>query len=141
MNTPRYPRLTGNELLYSIMNTFGNWLEQEINERGWSQAELARKATSSRTSINNIINGRRDPGPEMCRAIANALNLPQEYIFKKAGLIDVDNGEEDTSPTLEEANELMEQLPEEYQQQALALIRFLYETHAPYNAKKSESKA
>lgn len=123
-------------VLYSVMNSFGSWVLQEIDQRGWSQSELARRAHASRGSISNIVTGKRDPGPEMCGALARAFNYPPEFVFIKAGLLP---SKEEMDPTLAEANKLISELPAEYQTQALALIRFLHKTHLPNNPKKAKS--
>lgn len=140
MTTCRIPTNSLNLLLYSIMNSFGNWIIQEIEERGWSQSELARRSHASRGSISNIVRGTRYPGPEMCNAIAKAFKYPPEYVFKKAGIIPPEkNSTNKTNPSLEEANQLLEELPEDYQKQALNLIRFLHKTYGPDNPKKARS--
>lgn len=67
--------------------SFSEWLLQEMEERGLTQAELARMSGTSRTSINNVILQIRNPGPSLCRAIADALNIPPEEVFMKAGIL------------------------------------------------------
>ena len=67
---------------------FQEWLKSEMQQRGWSIAELGRRTHLSAASISNVLNGMRNPGPDFCRAIARALGYPQEYVFRKAGLID-----------------------------------------------------
>lgn len=121
-------------------NEFRNWLWRELDQRGMSQSDITRqsKIKISPGAISHVLNGTRDPGPEFCKAIASAFNYSPEYVFRKAGILPK---EKNKTPTLEEANELMEQLPEEYQQQALAIIRFLHDTHTPKKAKKSKSSA
>ena len=121
-------------------DNFRDWLWKELDQRGMSQSDITRqsKIKISPGAISHVLNGTRDPGPEFCKAIASAFNYSPEYVFRKAGILPK---EKNKTPTLEEANELMEQLPEEYQQQALALIRFLHESHAPYDTQESESQA
>lgn len=66
---------------------FSSWLQDEMNSRGWSNAELARQAGVTRGAIGNILRGDRKTGPELCAAIARALDLPPETVFRKAGLL------------------------------------------------------
>ena len=120
------------------MKEFSDWLRNEIRDRDWSQADLAEKSSVPGATISRIINDTRDPGPDVCNKFAKALNYPPEFVFRKAGILP-ENKETATSPTLEEANRLMQQIPEEYQKQALALIRFLHETHASYDAEEPKS--
>jgi transcriptional regulator with XRE-family HTH domain len=69
------------------MDTFAEWLANEMNRRQWSQAELARRAGTSRSAINGLITGVRGPGPDLSNAIAHAFNLPAEDVYRAAGLL------------------------------------------------------
>lgn len=69
-------------------NSFPGWLQTKMAENDMSQADLAKKAKVSRAAISNVLNGYRRPGPELCRAIAKALDLPAESVFREAGLLD-----------------------------------------------------
>ena len=74
--------------MYAIMDiTFKEWLSAEMKTRGWSQAELARRANTSRSAINGLLSGWRGPGPDLARSIAHALKLPDETVFRAAGLL------------------------------------------------------
>jgi len=66
---------------------FINWLIDELKQRDWSQADLARAAGVSRGSIGNIIRGERQPGPDLLNSIASAFGLPPEFVFRKAGVL------------------------------------------------------
>lgn len=66
---------------------FKEWLSGEMEARGWSQAELARRANTSRSAINGLLSGWRGPGPDLARSIAHALKLPDETVFRAAGLL------------------------------------------------------
>lgn len=70
-----------------IMSTFANWLEAEMARRGWSQAELGRRAGVPRGTINNIVMNSRNPGVDVCKAIAKALDLPDITVLRKAGIL------------------------------------------------------
>jgi transcriptional regulator with XRE-family HTH domain len=69
------------------MTTFITWLKNEIDIRGISQAELARRSSLTTGAISHIFSGSRRPGPDLCTAIANALNYPPDLVFRKAGLL------------------------------------------------------
>jgi len=66
---------------------FQDWLVEQLNLKGWNQAKLASRAGVTRTAISDIISGRRNAGSELCTAIAHALNLPPEEVFRAAGLL------------------------------------------------------
>lgn len=65
---------------------FNNWLLSQLEERGWSQADLARASNITRTAISRYVNG-RTPNEEALRKIARAFRLPPEDVFRKAGLL------------------------------------------------------
>ena len=74
-------------MLTTVNTGFSEWVQGELDKREWSQADLARKAGVSRASVSLVISQNRKPGPEFCRAIARAMELPEEYIFRKARLL------------------------------------------------------
>jgi len=67
---------------------FINWLRKELQERDWSQNELARRAGFTSAGVSLVMTGERNPGPEFCQAIARVLKLPQEEVFLRAGLLE-----------------------------------------------------
>ena len=52
-------------------------------ERGWTQADLAKRLDVSRNSVNAIENGKYDPSLPLAFAIANVFSLRIEEIFQK----------------------------------------------------------
>lgn len=67
--------------------SFSDYLLDELKVKDWSQADLAKKAGVSRAAISDILSGRRSPGVDLCTAIADALDLPPETVFRAAGLL------------------------------------------------------
>lgn len=74
---------------------FSEWLQIEMNKRGWSQSDLARAADLNRAVINKLLNGKSRPQPATLEAISRALRLPIEITYRAAGLLPVtpDNDE------------------------------------------------
>jgi transcriptional regulator with XRE-family HTH domain len=66
---------------------FSEWLRKEMDARGMTQAELARKAGTSRASINQLVLETRGPGHDLCNGIAKAFRIPPEVVFHAAGLM------------------------------------------------------
>jgi transcriptional regulator with XRE-family HTH domain len=66
---------------------FPDWLNQELNKRGWTYSELARRAGISHSTVSTVISRASKPGPEFCLGIARALGLPPEDVFRKAELL------------------------------------------------------
>lgn len=69
------------------VETFEDWLEGELKARGWTIAELARRGHMKPSSLSRVLSGTRKAGPELCNAIARALRIPPEDVFRRAGLL------------------------------------------------------
>ena len=67
--------------------TFGDWLQSELNNRGWDQAELVRRSGISSAQISRLVTGGRDPGKDAIAGIARALRLPPEDVLRHAGIL------------------------------------------------------
>jgi len=104
------------------MNNLGNWLIQERKERRWSQSELARRAGISRQAISNYESDKiQNPDPDVLRSIAKALRRPEEIIFRAAGIMSPARAE---NPLHKEAADLLDQLPEDEQQEWVDMLRW-----------------
>jgi transcriptional regulator with XRE-family HTH domain len=66
---------------------FVTWLSKEMEDRGWNNSELARRAGLVPSAVSQVIAGNRGTGPEFCRSVARALHVPPELVFRKAGLL------------------------------------------------------
>ena len=108
--------------------TFPQWLLTEINERGWSQGELARRAGITQGAVSHILGGMRSPGPEFCKAVAKALGYPPEVVFRKAGILPPKPPQNEET---EIALHLLNQLPPEKRQAALQFLKFLAQQESP----------
>jgi transcriptional regulator with XRE-family HTH domain len=101
-------------------NDFSQWLLDEIREQGWSYSELARKGEISHARISQVISGDA-PGADFCNALARALDLPPEFVFRKAGLLPPEPATE--KPSLREALHLFDQLDPEERRLILNMMR------------------
>lgn len=106
------------------MIDFGNWLLKEMENRGLSQAELARRAGVNQSTISLVIGGKRGVGEDLCTALAKAFGLPIETIFRAAGLLPHRPG---TDEDFEELKHLFSQMSEEEQEEFLAIGRLKIE--------------
>ena len=79
---------------------FSEWLQAEMNKRGWTQSDLARSAELNRAVINKLINGKSRPQPTTLESISRAFKIPIESTYRAAGLLPI-NPENDE--TIEEA--------------------------------------
>ena len=66
---------------------FAEWLQSEIDKRGWSQSDCARAADLNRAVINKLLNGKCKPQPTTLLAIARAFRMPAETAYRAAGLL------------------------------------------------------
>lgn len=114
------------ETMLAVADTisFANWLEGEMRKAELSQAELARAAGVTRSAINGILTGRRGPGSDLCRAIARALGIPEEAVFRVAGIL---QSKADLDEDTEELLYLYDRLPVEAKNQVVDFTRFLVE--------------
>ena len=69
------------------IESFVEWLNSELDNKGWSYSELARRGGITHTSISKIINERQQPGLKVARGIAKALDIPLEVILRKTGIL------------------------------------------------------
>jgi transcriptional regulator with XRE-family HTH domain len=76
---------------------FVEWLQREMNKRGWSQSDCARAANLNRAVINKLLNGKCRPQPVTLTAIARAFKIPVETAYRAAGLLPPNSDMDDTS--------------------------------------------
>ena len=111
---------------------FSKWLNQELLLRGWNPADLARHEGISQGQVSNILNAKRNAGPNTCRAIAHALGYSEEYVFRRAGLLSPEN------PNITEEKEavhLLRQLSPSRRRAAIDMLRGL-SSHSFYPPQK-----
>ena len=104
------------------MSSFGKWLGGELSRREWRQADLAHRAGLTNGTVSRIMKGSRRAGPEVCRALAAALDMPPEHVFRMAGLLPPD-----PAPVQEEqeALGLFRRLDAQMRPLALGILRML----------------
>lgn len=66
---------------------FSMWINSELDQRGWSRSEAARRGGFSSSTLDKVIGGFSRPGPVLCRGIARAFGLPDDEVFRKAGIL------------------------------------------------------
>ena len=69
------------------MSTFVEWIYGELNQHGWTQAELARRSHITPAALSRILNGDRQPGVDTIVGLSRALNVPADEILRHAGLL------------------------------------------------------
>jgi transcriptional regulator with XRE-family HTH domain len=90
-------------LLLSMDNNT-SWLDDLLDEMGWTPADLARASKIDSAVISNIRNGRREIGIETAVALAKATKKKPETILRMAGKLpkspDTDDWVDDMSHKL-----------------------------------------
>lgn len=66
---------------------FTEWLQAEIDKRGWSQSDCARASDLNRAVINKLLNGKCKPQPPTLIALARGFKIPVEVAYRAAGLL------------------------------------------------------
>lgn len=77
------------------MDNFGAWLVRQLEERGLTQSDLSRMSGLSRGTLSNIISSTRGRGPNSLMAIARALKIPLETVYRAAGLLPPESGSDE----------------------------------------------
>ena len=116
---------------------FSAWLNEELNARGWNQSDLARAAGLGRGTISNVLNNTRQPGPDICTAIADAFNLPPEFVFRRAGLLPP---KKDEDPDFEEWKTLLDNLDEGDRLELLEFARLKLKLQEERKEKRAKGK-
>jgi len=77
---------------------FAEWLNKELDKRGWSQSEAARRGEISSQMVNAVVNGHANPGPGFCRGVSRAFQVPLDDVFRLAGILPSRPGHDHRSP-------------------------------------------
>lgn len=109
---------------------FSTWLIDEMNTRGWSNSELARRANVVPSTVSMIVSRRKKPGIDFCTGIARALKTPPERVFRLAGLLPLVIG--DDNDRKREIEEYWPYLPDDDRDTLAILARTLYEKRIEY---------
>lgn len=127
--------------------TIGDWLLRELEDRGWSQSELARRAGIGNATLSRIISGTRDAGPDVARAIAQALGETPEKIYRLAGLLPPPLSPQDAEleAAVQEIAETLSRLPdgpirEQAMASLLAITRDALERAAAREREKEQAR-
>lgn len=74
-------------LISWLMTSFPDWLNKELADREMSPAELSRLMKKDQGIVSRILRGERSVGNDTLIAIAHALNIPPETVFRAAGIL------------------------------------------------------
>lgn len=70
------------------MNTdlsFGEWLEDQYRERGWSQGGFAARLGLAQSTVSSWVNGVQSPSRKNQKVIARELGIDVDEVFRRTG--------------------------------------------------------
>jgi len=105
---------------------FADWLQGEMNNRGWRQADLVREANINSGYLSQILKRERMPGLDICKGIARAFGMKDVDVARRAGLLEQEKPATD-APSLRELISKFSQLSDEDQESVLKHVRALDE--------------
>ena len=114
---------------------FVEFVNSEMQSREWSRADLSRKSGIAAPQITRVLNREQNPGELFCKGIARAFNVPEEDVFRRAGIL---TSKSKLSPLAERAAHLIESLPDEKEKETA--VRFLESWSEANNRKVVSAK-
>ncbi len=69
------------------MEPLTGWINTELDRRGWSRSEAARRGGVSDSMFSKVISGYANPGLDFCRGLARAFSVPLEDVFRLAEIL------------------------------------------------------
>lgn len=100
--------------------TFAEWLTNELTAQQMSQVDLAKKSGVTTAQISRILSGQRGAESKTIVAIAKALNIPAEIVFRDIGILPP---QPDLDKDLEKIIHEIAKMPKDDQREVLAFIR------------------
>jgi len=67
--------------------SFPRWLNQQIQDHGWTQAEFARRANISTSHVSRVIAGTHEAGLEFFQGTSRTFRMPMEDVLRLAGIL------------------------------------------------------
>lgn len=113
-----------------------NWIEHEINTRGWSIRELARRSELAPTTISDVLGNRTRAGLQFCNGIARAFRVPPERVFREAGLLPPVIIGQDDQEKKKQLDDYWKYLTTEDRDTLATMAKALYERRTPYDPKQ-----
>ncbi len=68
-------------------DSLAQWLQDELNQHGWTQSELGRRVGLSSSTVSDILSSKAKPGSEFCKGVARAFGISAVEVFQRAGIL------------------------------------------------------
>lgn len=113
---------------------FLEWLDAEEKIRGYTDYEIAKRGSFSHSALSRVRTEGIPPGWAICVKIADVLKVSPITVFRKAGLLPVDGGE---NASLEDWSYLINQLPPDEQEEVREIVELKIERRQKQEALKA----
>ena len=110
----------------TMSDTFRVWLTKELEQRGWSHGELARRAEVSRPLISRTLSGDMVASADFCIKIAQTLGEAPEKVLRLADILP--QAPSDDDPTMQEIIEILHNMTVGQREEILRYSRYVYQT-------------
>lgn len=105
---------------------FATWLDAELQQRGWSRSEAARRGKISASMLDKVITGYARPGLTFYQGVAKAFAMPLEEVMRRAGILPMPaDATASDRRSVKEAMRQFERLPPDDQRRVSDLINRL----------------
>lgn len=101
---------------------FVTWVNDELRQRGWTQAELASRGGFTGAALSKLLSRERMPGIDICKGIAQAFGMKDTDVLRLAGLISPDVEMTEYSPAIRNTIRMMKEMEEKDQKDIEALV-------------------
>ena len=71
----------------NMNETFPKWVQEELDRRGWSRSEAARRGGFSASMLDKVINRHASPGLDFCVGLSRAFGISAVEVLQRAGLL------------------------------------------------------
>ena len=118
------------------LRALGDFIKGQRQMAELSLRELAARTNVSNPYLSQIERGLHEPSVRVLKAIAAALNMSAESLLKQAGLLEEEDGVDESAPTTEKAIAADKALKPEQRTALLAVYRSYLEANEAERAKK-----
>jgi transcriptional regulator with XRE-family HTH domain len=108
---------------------FSEWIVMELEKRGWSRSEAARRGDISPSMFDKVINGHAKPGVRFIEGIAKAFKISAAEVMMHV------SGQSKLDPWVEEMNYKLKLIPPGLRGVASSFINSLLEGSEETNQK------
>ncbi len=117
-------------------NDFVEWIQSELNNRGWNNRELAKRSGLKDSTISMTLNRQNRVSFDFCLGIAKAFRMLPEQTLRQAGLLPPVSSVSDDA-LVQKIIELIKQLPASEKKLLLELAEWRYQKSLANDEKNS----